>query len=129
MGGCFSVAGDVRGGMEAVGGGGGGRSHGGAAAQQGGPNDAVDHFFQARGLRGLYTPIEVRGKMRAATCICSPVVGTWERRGFGWLRFWFFGGGIGVLLLRNFVGFGEELGFCCFVDGWAVLEIGIRILG
>ncbi|CAN6333310.1 unnamed protein product [Urochloa humidicola] len=57
MGGCFS--GDIRGGMEAVGGGGGGRSYGGAAAQQGGPNDAVDHFFQARGLRGLYTPIEL----------------------------------------------------------------------
>ena len=59
MGGRFS--GDVRGGMEAVGLGGGGRSHGGPAAaqQQGGPNDAVDHFFQARGLRGLYTPVEV----------------------------------------------------------------------
>ncbi|CAL5094621.1 unnamed protein product [Urochloa decumbens] len=57
MGGCFS--GDIRGGMEAVGGGGGGRSYGGAGAQQGGPNDAVDHFFQARGLRGLYTPIEL----------------------------------------------------------------------
>ena len=54
--------GDVRGGMEAVGGGGGVRSQGGAAvasAQQGGPNDAVDYFFQTRGLRGLYTPIEV----------------------------------------------------------------------
>lgn len=62
MGGCFSLAGDVRGGMEAVGGGGGGRSPGveaGASAQQGGPNDAVDYFFQTRGLRGLYTPIEV----------------------------------------------------------------------
>nr|CAB3461666.1 unnamed protein product [Digitaria exilis] len=57
MGGCFS-AGDVRGGMEAVGGGGGERSRG-AAAQQGGPNDAVDYFFQTRGLRGLYTPIEL----------------------------------------------------------------------
>jgi hypothetical protein len=54
--------GDVRGGMEAVGGGGGVRSQGGAAAasaQQGGPNDAVDYFFQTRGLRGLYTPLEV----------------------------------------------------------------------
>jgi hypothetical protein len=55
MGGRFS--GDVRGGMEAVGGG-GGRSRG--AAQAGGPNDAVDHFFLAQGLRGLYTPLEVR---------------------------------------------------------------------
>ncbi|OEL34251.1 Protein BONZAI 3 [Dichanthelium oligosanthes] len=59
MGGCFSVAGDVRGGMEAVGGGGGGRSRGDAAAQQGGPNDAVDYFFQTQGLRGLYTPVEL----------------------------------------------------------------------
>ncbi|XP_062180385.1 protein BONZAI 3-like [Phragmites australis] len=57
MGGCFSVAGDVRGGMEAVGGGGGGRSSG--AAQPDGPNDAVDYFFQTRGLRSLYTPIEL----------------------------------------------------------------------
>nr|CAB3488524.1 unnamed protein product [Digitaria exilis] len=32
---------------------------GAAAAQQGGPNDAVDHFFQTRGLRGLCTPIEL----------------------------------------------------------------------
>ncbi|KAL6620140.1 hypothetical protein ACP70R_035279 [Stipagrostis hirtigluma subsp. patula] len=58
MGGCCS--GDVRGGMEAVG---GGRSRGAAAAAataaQGGPNDAVDYFFQKRGLRGLYTPIEL----------------------------------------------------------------------
>jgi len=58
MGGCFSFDGDVRGGMEAVGVG-AGRSHGGAAAQPAGANDAVDHFFQARGLRGLYTPVEV----------------------------------------------------------------------
>ncbi|AQK85070.1 Protein BONZAI 3 [Zea mays] len=60
MGGCFSVHGDVRGGMEGVGG--GARTQGGAAsssAQQGGPNDAVDYFFQTRGLRGLYTPIEL----------------------------------------------------------------------
>lgn len=56
MGGCLS--GDVRGGMEAVGGGGGARSRG--SAQGGGPNDAVDHFFQAQGLRGLYTPLEVQ---------------------------------------------------------------------
>ncbi|GJM88415.1 hypothetical protein PR202_ga04473 [Eleusine coracana subsp. coracana] len=55
MGGCLS--GDVRGGMEAVGGGGGARSRG--SAQGGGPNDAVDHFFQAQGLRGLYTPLEL----------------------------------------------------------------------
>jgi hypothetical protein len=34
------------------------RAKGAAAAQQGGPNDAVDHSFQAR---GLYTPVEVRG--------------------------------------------------------------------
>ncbi|KAJ1262626.1 hypothetical protein BS78_09G123200 [Paspalum vaginatum] len=52
MGGCFSFDGDVRGGMEAVG-------VGAGAAQPGGPNDAVDHFFQARGLRGLYTPVEL----------------------------------------------------------------------
>ncbi|GJN14216.1 hypothetical protein PR202_gb01011 [Eleusine coracana subsp. coracana] len=58
MGGCLSAAsGDVRGGMEAVGGGGGARSH--RSAQGGGPNDAVDHFFQAQGLRGLYTPLEL----------------------------------------------------------------------
>ncbi|KAL6845034.1 hypothetical protein ACP4OV_025207 [Aristida adscensionis] len=56
MGGCFS--GDLRGGMEAVGG--GGRSHGAAAAAApGGPNDAVDYFFHARGLRGLYSPLEL----------------------------------------------------------------------
>jgi hypothetical protein len=59
MGGCFS--GDVRGGMEAVGGGGSGMGRGPAAGQgQGGANEAVDHFFQGHGLRGLYTPLEVR---------------------------------------------------------------------
>jgi hypothetical protein len=66
MGGCFSVHGDVRGGMEGVGG--GARTQGGAAsssAQQGGPNDAVDYFFQTRGLRGLYTPIEVNKRARS----------------------------------------------------------------
>lgn len=57
MGGCFS--GDVRGGMEAVGGG-GARSRGAAGgAAQGGANEAVDYFFQTRGLRGLYTPLEL----------------------------------------------------------------------
>jgi hypothetical protein len=57
MGGCLS--GDVQGGMEAVGGGGRSRCPASAAAQAGGPNDAVDHFFQAQGHRGLYTPLEV----------------------------------------------------------------------
>jgi hypothetical protein len=57
MGGCLS--GDVQGGMEAVGGGGRSQVAASAAAQPGGPNDAVDHFFQAQGLRGLYTPLEV----------------------------------------------------------------------
>ncbi|VAI53745.1 unnamed protein product [Triticum turgidum subsp. durum] len=56
MGGCFS--GDVRGGTEAVGGG----AMGAAAGQgqgQGGPNEALDHFLQGHGLRGLYTPLEL----------------------------------------------------------------------
>ena len=111
MGGCFS--GDVRGGMEAVGVGGGGRSHGGPAAaqQQGGPNDAVDHFFQARGLRGLYTPVEV-SEARA-----RPVDGHesalrwmgWLGAGVGWLRFWVW----------------VELGFCCCV--WWVCLVSNRL--
>ncbi|KAJ0977682.1 hypothetical protein J5N97_013156 [Dioscorea zingiberensis] len=46
MGGCFS---DVNGGKEAVG--------GQTAAQ--GVNDAVDHFLQSNGYRGLYTPLEL----------------------------------------------------------------------
>ncbi|KAG8085378.1 hypothetical protein GUJ93_ZPchr0010g10480 [Zizania palustris] len=53
MGGCLS--GDVRGGMEAVGGGGSGLRGTG----QGGANEAVDHFFQKSGLRGLYSPLEL----------------------------------------------------------------------
>ncbi|XP_051203165.1 protein BONZAI 3 isoform X1 [Lolium perenne] len=57
MGGCFS--GDVRGGKEAVGGGGSGMGRGPAAAGHGGANEAVDHFFQGHGLRGLYTPLEL----------------------------------------------------------------------
>ncbi|EEC79095.1 hypothetical protein OsI_19720 [Oryza sativa Indica Group] len=62
MGGCLS--GDVRGGMEAVGGSGGrgaagtGGGGGGGAGQGGGANEAVDHFFNAAGLRGLYSPLE-----------------------------------------------------------------------
>lgn len=46
MGGCFS---DVKGGKEAVGGDG--------AAQR--VNDAVDHFLQSKGFRGLYTSLEL----------------------------------------------------------------------
>uniref|UniRef100_A0A0E0HDL4 C2 domain-containing protein n=1 Tax=Oryza nivara TaxID=4536 RepID=A0A0E0HDL4_ORYNI len=63
MGGCLS--GDVRGGMEAVGGSGGrgaagtGGGGGGGAGQGGGANEAVDHFFNAAGLRGLYSPLEL----------------------------------------------------------------------
>ncbi|XP_044954182.1 protein BONZAI 3-like isoform X1 [Hordeum vulgare subsp. vulgare] len=54
MGGCFS--GDVRGGTEPVGVG----ARAAAAGQgQGGPNEAVDHFLQGHGLRGLYTPLEL----------------------------------------------------------------------
>ena len=59
--------GDVRGGMEAVGGG-----VTAASAQQGGLNDAVDYFFQTRGLRGLYTPIEVNKR-----AICWIAVWVW----------------------------------------------------
>uniref|UniRef100_A0A0E0L1T8 C2 domain-containing protein n=1 Tax=Oryza punctata TaxID=4537 RepID=A0A0E0L1T8_ORYPU len=60
MGGCLS--GDVRGGMEAVGGSGGrgaAGTGGGAAQGGGGANEAVDHFFNAAGLRGLYSPLEL----------------------------------------------------------------------
>ncbi|KAM3410088.1 hypothetical protein ACQJBY_002374 [Aegilops geniculata] len=56
MGGCFS--GDVRGGMEAVGGGARGPAAAGQGQGQGGPNEAVDHFFQGQALR-LYTPLEL----------------------------------------------------------------------
>uniref|UniRef100_A0A8R7P510 Protein BONZAI 3 n=1 Tax=Triticum urartu TaxID=4572 RepID=A0A8R7P510_TRIUA len=57
MGGCFS--GDVRGGMEAVGGGARGATAAAGQGQgQGGPNEAVDHFFQGQALR-LYTPLEL----------------------------------------------------------------------
>ncbi|KAF6984442.1 hypothetical protein CFC21_002454 [Triticum aestivum] len=57
MGGCFS--GDVRGGMEAVGGGARGATAAAGQCQgQGGPNEAVDHFFQGQALR-LYTPLEL----------------------------------------------------------------------
>ncbi|XP_006655255.1 protein BONZAI 3 [Oryza brachyantha] len=61
MGGCLS--GDVRGGMEAVGGGGGTAGTGSAGHRGGGggggANDAVDYFFNAAGLRGLYSPLEL----------------------------------------------------------------------
>ncbi|VAH18569.1 unnamed protein product [Triticum turgidum subsp. durum] len=56
MGGCFS--GDVRGGMEAVGGGARGAAAAVQGQGQGGPNEAVDHFFQGQALR-LYTPLEL----------------------------------------------------------------------
>ncbi|KAH6756007.1 Calcium-dependent phospholipid-binding Copine family protein [Perilla frutescens var. hirtella] len=55
MGQCFS---DVKGGQQAV----GGRAQvgvGGAAAASSGPNDAVEHFFRARGQHGLCTNIEL----------------------------------------------------------------------
>jgi hypothetical protein len=71
MGGCFS--GDVRGGKEAVGGGGSGMGRGPAAAGHGGANEAVDHFFQGHGLRGLYTPLEVSNQAHS-----SPVQSTGE---------------------------------------------------
>ncbi|XP_072996556.1 protein BONZAI 3-like isoform X2 [Typha latifolia] len=57
MGGCCS---DVRGGMEAVGvGPRGGPAGPSAAAAQTEVSQAVDYFFQSRGLRGLYMPLEL----------------------------------------------------------------------
>lgn len=79
MGGCLS--GDVRGGMEAVGGSGGrgaagtGGGGGGGAGQGGGANEAVDHFFNAAGLRGLYSPLEVRSPPENPSCSVQWVFG------------------------------------------------------
>lgn len=61
MGNCLS---DVKGGQQAVGGGaqggfGGRGGSTGTAVAAAGPNDAVDHFFRARGEHALFTPIEV----------------------------------------------------------------------
>lgn len=58
MGGCFS---DVRGGKEAVGGQNQNPAFGTSSSGTAGANEAVDFFFNARGLRGLYTEMEVRG--------------------------------------------------------------------
>lgn len=99
MGGCFSLDGDVRGGMEAVGGG-----VTAASAQQGGLNDAVDYFFQTRGLRGLYTPIEVNKR-----AICWIAVWVWWIAVLG-------SGGIGILLL-------------CLIGGVRLLLVSKLILG
>ncbi|RRT69017.1 hypothetical protein B296_00037783, partial [Ensete ventricosum] len=56
MGGCFS---DVRGGQQAVGSGG---PAAGAAPQE--LNDAMGYFLHSRGLRGLFTTLEVRCHLR-----------------------------------------------------------------
>lgn len=54
MGQCFS---DVKGGKQAVGGVAGVATGGAAAAS--GPNDAVEHFFRAKGEHNLCTQLEV----------------------------------------------------------------------
>ncbi|XP_027163140.1 protein BONZAI 3-like [Coffea eugenioides] len=65
MGGCFS---DVKGGQQAVGGGGivghlGAQGFGGAGSAAGaaasGHNDAVEFFFQTKGVQALYTKLEL----------------------------------------------------------------------
>ena len=65
MGGCFS---DVKGGQQAVGGGGivghlGAQGFGGAGSAAGatasGHNDAVEFFFQTKGVQALYPQLEV----------------------------------------------------------------------
>jgi hypothetical protein len=55
MGGCFSNA---RGGMQGVGGGPQGAGTTGPTSQAE-ANAVVDHFFNSRGMRGLYIPLEV----------------------------------------------------------------------
>ena len=56
MGGCFS---DVRGGKQAVGMGLTGPSMPPTPTTDAAINDAVDHFFRARGLHQLFTQVEV----------------------------------------------------------------------
>lgn len=57
MGGCFS---DVKGGKQAIGG--INRRGGASSTWVGGPNDAVDMFYRARGQQALFTPLEVKTK-------------------------------------------------------------------
>ncbi|KAF8762759.1 hypothetical protein HU200_009065 [Digitaria exilis] len=96
---------------------------GAAAAQQGGPNDAVDHFFQTRGLRGLCTPIEVNESTLSVLRQPCPAVGFhrsfsnlcssgWDL-GVGFSR----SGGCGF-------GFGRNWGFAAL---FVSLGFGIRL--
>jgi hypothetical protein len=55
MGGCCS---DARGGMQGVGDGPQGAGTAGPSSQSE-ANAALDHFFNSRGMRGLYIPLEV----------------------------------------------------------------------
>ncbi|KAL3750229.1 hypothetical protein ACJRO7_011250, partial [Eucalyptus globulus] len=64
MGGCLGFFSDVKGGQQAVGGTrqgpmGGLEVGGGGGGNHGGPNDAIDHFFRARGQPALFSQIEL----------------------------------------------------------------------
>lgn len=100
--------------------------YGGAvAAQQRGPNDALDHF-NTRGLRGLYTPIEVNKSMPSVLQQPCPAAGFHRRFSNLCSSGWDLGVGFGRSGGLQFW-FREELGFCCSVCKSGIWDQGSHL--